>query len=303
MWRGLITHIKMSCHVKQNVTYVNESRIHMNESCHTWMSHVTHEWVMSHMNKSCHTWMSHVTHEWVMSHFNLVISHVWMRYATIQKTMRYLSTTYQDPGKDCWCPDSFTWMRILAHQQCCTVTRTRVTRNACEYIAQQSHAMHVCTSPRHQEEDPSTCYCVIVNSVYSHTRIKRRIPVLLTVWLCDCFSATADVLIPTWMSHVTHMSESWHSHQRVMPHTSMSLVACEQVMAHTWTCHVTCQDLMLLIWMRHVTHINLACRMWTSQYRTHECVVSHVKTSCEWVMLHTWMCHVTHINDSCHTQQ
>ena len=227
MWRGLITHIKMSCHIKKNVTYVNESRIHMNESCHTWMSHVTHEWVMSHMNKSCHTWMSHVTHEWVMSHFNLVISHVWMRYATIQKTMRYLSTTYQDPGKDCWCPDSFTWMRILVHQQCV------------QSHAQESQAMHVCTS----HNSHTQCTCV------RRTDINRRIPVLLTAWLstlctvtrasrggsryfllCDCVTVLVRLLMSwylrewvmllIWVSHGIHINESCHTHRWVLSHAN-----------------------------------------------------------------------------------
>ena len=73
-----------------------------------------------------------------------------------------------------------------------------------------------------------------------------------------------------WMSHVTHMNESWHTY--------------EWVMSHIWTSHVT----------------NSACGL------NHSIVVVtplHSHHTYERVMSHIWTFHVTHMNESCHTYE
>jgi len=118
------------------------------------------------------------------------------------------------------------------------------------------------------------------------------------------------VMSHIWMSHVTHMDESF-------THMNESCHTYGWVMSHIWMSHVTHtavlpttqQDewIMSRAWMRHITHMNETCH-------THEWVMSHTWTShithmngsChtyERVMSHTWMIHITHINESCHTYE
>ena len=88
------------------------------------------------------------------------------------------------------------------------------------------------------------------------------------------------VMSRLWMSHGTHMNESWHT---------LSVVWCIQ-MCDIWICHVihmkeswhTYEWVMAHIWMSHGTHMNEPCHTY------------------EWVMPHIWMSHVTHMNESCH---
>ena len=72
-----------------------------------------------------------------------------------------------------------------------------------------------------------------------------------------------------WMSHVTHMVESYHSY--------------EWVMSHTWMSHVT------HIWMSHVTHMDVSCH--TYGWVVSLMWMSHVTHT------HMWMSHITHINE------
>jgi len=102
-----------------------------------------------------------------------------------------------------------------------------------------------------------------------------------------------------WMSHVTHMDESCHTHGWVMSHIWMSHVTHTDESCHThgWV--------MSHIWMSHVTHMDESCHtyggvmshIWMSP-------VTHMDESCHtygWVMSHIWMSHVTHMDESCHT--
>jgi len=80
--------------------------------------------------------------------------------------------------------------------------------------------------------------------------------------LCQTF---ARVMSQVWMSHVSHVDETYHAHVDE-------------------SCH---------------THVNEPCHTHVDESRhTHEWVMSH---TCGWVMSHTWMSHVTHMNESCHS--
>ena len=105
----------------------------------------------------------------------------------------------------------------------------------------------------------------------------------------------------SWMSHVTHMKESWHTYEWVMSHIWMSHVTHMNESCHTY------EWAMSHIWMSHVTHMNESCHTyeWVMSHiwRSH---VTHMKESChtyEWAMSHIWMSHVTHMNKSCHTYE
>jgi ABC-type transport system involved in Fe-S cluster assembly fused permease/ATPase subunit len=76
-----------------------------------------------------------------------------------------------------------------------------------------------------------------------------------------------------WMSHVTHMNESYHTYKWVMSH----------------------------IWMSHAKYKRVGDANYFSHSRTdavfrYEGVMSHTNESChtyEWVMSYIWMSHVT----------
>jgi len=73
-----------------------------------------------------------------------------------------------------------------------------------------------------------------------------------------------------WMSHVTHLNESCHTHEWVMPHT----------------------------WMSPSTH-KTRFISFHAQDAIHSCVWHDVCCSVlQWVMSHTWMSHATHLNES-----
>jgi len=117
------------------------------------------------------------------------------------------------------------------------------------------------------------------------------------------------------MSHITHMSESCHTYERVTSHTNEShhtrkggrTTQTEMLRNLDGLCH-TCEWVMLrikescYIWVSHITRMTQSCDTYT------------------WVMPHTWrsrvkdeqriqrccgifMGHVTHVNESYHTHE
>ena len=59
----------------------------------------------------------------------------------------------------------------------------------------------------------------------------------LSLFLSQECHTSSQRCLPSWLSHVTHMSESCHKNDGVMSHMNAS--PFEWVMAHTWTSHVT----------------------------------------------------------------
>jgi len=84
------------------------------------------------------------------------------------------------------------------------------------------------------------------------------------------------VMAQIWMSLVTHLNESCHTCEWVVPHIWMSHVI--------GSCH-TYEWVMSHIWRRHVTHMKVS------------------RHAYEWVMSHIWMSHVIRMNESCHTYE
>jgi len=94
----------------------------------------------------------------------------------------------------------------------------------------------------------------------------------------DLSGHTCDwAILHMWLSHITHVNESYHT--------------CAWVMSHMWMSHVThvnesyrtCEWVMSHMWMSHVAHVNESCH------------------TCAWVLSHMWMSHITHVNESYHT--
>jgi len=107
----------------------------------------------------------------------------------------------------------------------------------------------------------------------------------------------------TWESHVTHMNQSCHTHEFVMPHTWISHVthmnqSChthEWVMSHTWV------GMFYMTYMSHVT------RVFESRH-AYEWVTSPIFMSCHtksrhraWTITSRVWSHVTHMRESCRT--
>jgi len=131
-------------------------------------------------------------------------------------------------------------------------------------------------------------------------------------WLINLWDMTS-LIIHTYsrgmsrifMSHVTHINASCHTHEWVMVHMKESW--------HTWMNHVTHECVMSHIWMSHVTHESRGrapsswtylSYIWTSHV-THEWVMSH---TCHdvWLLRHGHTCPIyervmTHMNKSHHT--
>jgi len=103
----------------------------------------------------------------------------------------------------------------------------------------------------------------------------------------------------TWMSHVTHMNESRHTHMQWYWNIYLSPSNnYERVTSHTWMSHVHTQEIPECWYIRPSPSNN--------QELAHNNIsrVSHMKGSrhsLDWVMSHTWMSHVTHMDKSCHT--
>ena len=83
------------------------------------------------------------------------------------------------------------------------------------------------------------------------------------------------------MSHVTHINESRHTHEWVMPHTWMSHATHMKESRHTHT---------QIMSHRYIPHYLMSLS---------RVEMSHVHTS-EWVMPHKWTSHVTHTRKTCH---
>jgi len=120
------------------------------------------------------------------------------------------------------------------------------------------------------------------------------------------------VMSHTWISHVTHVNEAYHTYEWVMLHI------------YIWMSHVTYEWVMSHIWMSHVPHMNELSpkhesnstkgrveRRFKYKYlkRRHkyaalrERVILHMSDAYQWVMPHVWMSHVIHMNESLHMYQ
>jgi len=119
-----------------------------------------------------------------------------------------------------------------------------------------------------------------------------------------------------WLSHVTHMVESYHNYEWVMsrylpsrPRMSHVTRVNESRDTYEWVmsrmCHAN-ESGTARIWMyRDVTHSCLShgsfiwsAQFWTSQLPTNESCHTY-----EWVVSHIWMSHVTHMNGLCHAYE
>jgi len=105
----------------------------------------------------------------------------------------------------------------------------------------------------------------------------------------------------TWISHGTHVNESWHTCEWVMSHIWMSHVTHLNESQHTWMRYATYTNRSgqnMCLWLSHVTHSNESCH------------VTHMNVS----VSHIWMgqvemfvcCHnpwLYFLNESCHTHE
>jgi len=109
-------------------------------------------------------------------------------------------------------------------------------------------------------------------------------------------------------SHVTDMSESWHTWMRHVTHMNESCHRFDWVMSQIWVStymNKSCyryECVMSQILIRHVTH--LMSHIWTSRSTMRH--VAHMQDSClmyEWLWSHIWMSMVSHMKGLYHTYE
>jgi len=134
----------------------------------------------------------------------------------------------------------------------------------------------------------------------------------MTNMICTCSCGKYEwVMSHTWISHVTHMNESWHISTGKWT---------ESTLAHmTNTCTYD-KHLHISQTLAHITNMISTCscgkyewvwQIWISVANMNEPHIAHMTNmistcSCgkyEWVMSHTWISHVTHMNESCRTRE
>ena len=186
-----------------------------------------------------------------------------------------------------------TYMYAHIHTNTHTHTHTRARTHTHTRTNSYTHThvhprTHTCT-PMHAHMHT---YLVCTRARWRHT-CRQGARQLET----DCHLPALMAHIYLWMSHGTHIKDSWYTHKPVTSHVCMSHgtrnnglpLSCSygthvEESRMDESCH-TYEWVMLHIWMSHVTHMN-------ESWRTYE-----------WVRSHTTMSHVTRMHESWHTYQ
>jgi len=200
---------------------------------------------------------------------------------------------------------------VMAHG--CTVTRTNKSCHTSEWVMSHIWMRRVAD----MNESCHMCEWVMAHVRMSHVMHKS--------WrhskICENAPKNEYAISHMWMSHGTHMNESWHTYEWVIAHIWMSHGTHTDGSCHNESCHILMRhanmNVSCLIWMTHVTYtchvsyerlmsrINESCHVLMSHVNVD---VSHVNESCqyEWVMSHMddlchvymscliWMSHVTY---------
>ena len=174
----------------------------------TLSANTPYAWVTSHMNESCcmtescpicislscalsacpyRIWMSHVSYAWVTSHMNeschayeWVMSHIWMRKLHIWMSQE--------------------WKGEEQHDGRVSVMHEWDMNESChmhDWVNESCHIYHLVNESCHVHDWVNeSCYIHNNTTVECESRVKAH----------------------TWMSHITHMIESWHTQGWVMSH-------------------------------------------------------------------------------------
>ena len=201
----------------------------MNEACHIWvmneaycicvawlrhvtcMKDVTYERVMSHMNQSCHMWMSHVTFCDMTCSYVTWLFHLWHSIWMSHITFEWVICDMPHKNKSC-----------RRHGCMCTshVTHESVMSHMNESRhTWMSHVTHEWVTWHMNESCPTWMSHVRYEWVMSHIRL----------------------------SHVTHMSEPYHTYEWVMSHIGMRHVTRTNDSRHTYD------------WVTLMSRVNLPC--------------------------------------------
>jgi len=186
-------------------------------SCHTWMRHATY------VNESWHTceyvmspvWMSHGTHVNTSCHpYERVMAHMWIRHVTRMNESWHTCEYVMSP----------VWMGHGTH--------VNTSCHPCEYVMSpmwMSHGTLVNTSCHPYEWVRDATH--MNQSCHTHSCHTQD-------WMMHHLELMSHIC----MRHVTHMNESFLTHERVTPHI--------RVTPHTWS-HAK--------HMSHVKRMNESC--------------------------------------------
>jgi len=249
--------------------------------CVTWLIHMcdmTHSYVW-HVSFMCVTWLIHLcdathSHVWHDSFICVTwLIHMWHMTHSYVRHDSFICVTWLihmcDMTHSYMPHDSFIW---LIHM--CDMTYPHVSHDS--FTCVKWHDSWVCATWHIQMSHTHITHAHSAEISFVEWRQKKQSCFTYT-WVMSHIPSSEWVMSHTWMSHVTQMNESCHTHEwwmSAVTHMNESCDTYQGVMSHTW--------------MRHAA--------WHHTYQRVMLGQPH-----EWVMSHTWMSHVTHMNESCHT--
>jgi len=166
----------------------------------------------------------------------------------------------------------YTCMQIHIWMYAHACTRTHAKEIVC--VWKQNHSMKrlafflscECSMPHmwmshvtHMSESCHTWRSYVAHMNASFSRMKRLVFLLEEAGIFSFFLSCERSMPRIWMSDATHVNESCHTYEFVMPCMQMSHErgTCEWVMSHIWMS----RWVMPHMWISHVTQVDVAIRL------------------------------------------
>jgi len=220
------------------------------------------------------------------------LQHTTTHYKTLHHTATHRNTPQHTCPKSSGSPAQAAKVNHSAHQRCCWFVATHY--NTLHHSATRCNTLHH-TTPHYTTLHHNTQHCNTPQYTATHLPELERISrssrkcasyntseVLLICLLSGTTICLAPIVVSTsptpsmskpvfikshtWMSHVTHINESWHwsSRQRDNPFGSCLRHHPIDVSTSPSPSMYKPASIMPYLWMSHVTQINESCH-WSSK--------------------------------------